>query len=251
MILFTALMTAGKADLLHPPKIALLTLLTGTGAVSVGTRDNIAVMYVLVTLGSLGVGGVIIPSSIIAQICCPNELIATVTAITLSIRYIGGAIGYTAYYNVFYHHFVAYAEEHVALETIVFGGIVSGTNLEFITTLVTLVGTAQFDLLHQLVMTSPLILAADRQLAYDMIVKAGQESFAKAYRWPYWMSIAFGGSCFIMAFFLGDIKRFLTDSVAAPPEGTMVDEETGKTVPMTTRTEDVQAVKHGDSEGHM
>lgn len=73
------------------------------GAVSISNPDNIATMYVIVTFASLGVGGVIIPGSIIAQIVCPTELIATITAITLSIRYIGGAIGYTAYYNVFYH----------------------------------------------------------------------------------------------------------------------------------------------------
>ena len=52
------------------------------------------------------------------------------------------------------------------------------------------------------------------------------------------MSIAFGGLCFIMAFFLGDIKRFLTDYIAAPPTG---DPETGPTF------EEVQRVKAGET----
>jgi hypothetical protein len=200
-------------------------------------------MYAVVTLASIGVGGVIIPSSIIAQIVCPTELIATITAITLSIRYIGGAIGYTAYYNVFYHKFVPIATQKVAIETIVFGGMVAPTEQVFIEALVTLLGTAQFGLLHDTVMTSPLILRPDRQNCYDLIVRAGQESFALAYRWPYWMSIAFGGTCFIMAFFLGNIKQFLTEDIYAPPGG-KTDVEAGPNV------QEVQAVKAGESEGH-
>ena len=209
-----------------------------------GTPDNMWLMYILVTLGSIGVGGVIIPSSIIAQICCPNELIATITAITLSIRYIGGAIGYTAYYNIFYHKFVGYATEEVGINTILRGLIASITDQEFVTVIVTLAGQARFRELHEIMMTSPKILAPDRQKAYDEIITATQFAFSKAYRWPYWMSIAFGGLCFIMAFFLGDIKRFLTDYVAAPPKGSANDTESGPTL------EDVQRVKAGESAGH-
>jgi hypothetical protein len=204
-------------------------------------------MYVVVTLASLGVDGVIIPSSIIAQIVCPNELIATITAITLSIRYIGGAIGYTAYYNVFYHNFVQYAEKKVAIETIVFGGMVAPDQQKLILTIVTLLGQARFDELKQIILTSPLIMRPDRENCYDLIVRSGQEAFALAYRYPYWMSIALGGSCFIMAFFLGDIKRFLTDSVPAPPmrgDGRDSENQRGPSL------EEVQAVKHGDSQGH-
>ena len=65
-----------------------------TGAMVVARRYNLVpVVYPIVTLASFGVGAVIIPCSIIAQITCPTELIGTVTAITLAIRYIGGAIG--------------------------------------------------------------------------------------------------------------------------------------------------------------
>lgn len=79
MIFFTALMTAGN------------------GAMSVATPDNISTIVPITLIACLGVGGVIIPCSIIAQIMCPDDLIATITAITLSIRYVGGAIGFTVY----------------------------------------------------------------------------------------------------------------------------------------------------------
>jgi hypothetical protein len=38
---------------------------------------------------------------IAATIICPDDLIATVAALTLAIRVIGGSIGYCVYYNVF------------------------------------------------------------------------------------------------------------------------------------------------------
>jgi hypothetical protein len=74
------------------------------GAMSAATINNITpVVYPIITLASISVGAVIIPCSIIAQVVCPTEFIGTVTAITLAIRYIGGAIGFTVYYNIFYH----------------------------------------------------------------------------------------------------------------------------------------------------
>ena len=52
------------------------------------------------TIAGLGIGGIVVPASIITNIICPDELIATVTALTLAIRVLGGALGYTIYYNV-------------------------------------------------------------------------------------------------------------------------------------------------------
>ena len=184
-------------------------------------------MYAFVTFAALGVGGVIIPSSIIAQICCPDELIASITAITLSIRYIGGAIGYTVYYNVFYRNFEHYATSIIATETLIYKGVVPypvfDTHLTpeqrtayetTILTIITLVGQARFAELKAFIKISPLVEKKDQAL--DIIVAGAQEAFAKAYRYPYWISIAFGGTCLILSFFLGDIKQFLlTDRIAA------------------------------------
>ena len=47
-----------------------------------------------------------VPASIITTIICPDDLIATVTALTLAVRVIGGSVGYCVYYNVFLTKFV-------------------------------------------------------------------------------------------------------------------------------------------------
>ncbi|KNG48914.1 trichothecene efflux pump [Stemphylium lycopersici] len=198
MIFFTALMTAT------------------TGAVCVARPDNLSTVYPLITFASIGVGGVIIPCSIIAQIACPDELIATVTAITLSIRYIGGAIGFAVYSNLFYRKVEDHLSTMLAKNTIAAQAIVnplSEEGRELIGIITSLMGSARFEEVKQILATSPQVLQRD---AFPIILRASQEAFALAYRWPYWISIAFGGVCFIAAFFVGNIRGLLTAHTAHP-----------------------------------
>lgn len=197
MIFFTALMTAG------------------TGAMSVSTPDNLNTMYAILTVAAIGVGGVLIPSSIIAQIACPDELIATITAITLSIRYIGGAIGFAVYANLFFRKFTEYATQTVAIDGIIMNGIVAPTNITLVTHLVELVGNARYEEMKDIIAHDPNVLRKD---AFELIISAAQKAFALAYRWPYWVSIAFGSACFILSFLMGDIGSLLTEEIAHPVE---------------------------------
>lgn len=175
------------------------------GAVSVARTDNLTpVTYPIITLASIGVGAVIIPCSIIAQIACPTDLIGTITAITLSIRYIGGAIGFTAYYNVFFAKYFALAN-NVAAPQIAEVGV----TLDYfeLVNLITLASNAQYVQLRELIESSPTIF--NKGTAYETIIAAVQGAFATAYQWPYWISIAFGVVCIVCSFFLRDIRRFM------------------------------------------
>jgi hypothetical protein len=81
---------------------ALLTKMNGI------TNVN-EVMYPILIIAGLGIGGILVPASIISTIVCPgpfcflkslslvliqllDDLIATVSALTLSIRVIGGGM---------------------------------------------------------------------------------------------------------------------------------------------------------------
>jgi hypothetical protein len=68
----------------------------GTASLACATRENLNTLWGLLILGGLGIGGIVVPASIITTIICPDDLIATVSALTLSIRVIGGSIGYCA-----------------------------------------------------------------------------------------------------------------------------------------------------------
>lgn len=124
MLFFTALMTAG------------------TGAMVLATPRNINTMWGILTIASIGVGGVIVPCSIIATIICPDDIIATITALTLSIRVLGGAIGFTIYYNVFYRKLVPLLTEIVGIRALALQLIQFNQTLD--TELVTLAANAQF-----------------------------------------------------------------------------------------------------------
>ncbi|USP76128.1 hypothetical protein yc1106_03402 [Curvularia clavata] len=194
MIFFTALMTAA------------------TGALSIAAPDNLPTALVLVSLGCTAVGAVVIPSTIIAQIACPDDLIATVTALTLSVRFIGGAIGFSIYIAVFSKQATKYLTE-MATNTIAMNAIVNPlipAGRAAIEEIVRAIANARFDIVKEVLANDSSVLQRD---AFPTILAASQEAFAKAYRLPYYISIAFGGACFILSFFIGDLREYLTSDI--------------------------------------
>lgn len=194
MIFFTALMTAT------------------TGALSIGTPNNLTAVLVLVSIACTAVGAVVIPSTIIAQIACPDDLIATVTALTLSIRYIGGAVGYSIYIAVFTKeatkYLTAMATNTIAMNAIVNPLIPAGRAA--IEQMVRAIANARWDTVSEILAHDSSVLQRD---ALPTILAASQQAFSQAYRLPYYVSIAFGGVCFILSFFIGDLREYLTGDI--------------------------------------
>lgn len=83
----------------HPPCPLSSKGLTlpGCGSLAVADVNNLYQLWGLLVLASLGIGGILVPTTIITTIICPDDLIATMTALTLAIRIIGGVVGYTVY----------------------------------------------------------------------------------------------------------------------------------------------------------
>jgi hypothetical protein len=50
--------------------------------------------------------------------------------------------------------------------------------------------------------------------AYQGILVAGQQAYAKSYPWVYYISLAFGGLSIIACFFLGNITKYMDNHVA-------------------------------------
>ena len=197
-------LTKGRIRLIMVVFSAMMT--AGSGAMAVVRVYNLYPLYAALTIACLGVGGVIVPCSVITTIICPDDLIATITALTLSIRVIGGAIGFTVYYNIFYHKFVPYATQIVGIEACAEQLLL--LNVTLVTELVTVAGNGQFKLLRE--MTDQFQHTPN---AYNVIIGATQVAFAKAYAWVYYISIAFGGITFICSCFLGDIKKYMVSRI--------------------------------------
>ena len=73
----------------------------GIGALTTVTPETPHLAMGLSFLGGLGVGGIIQPTIIVLTIVSPDEFIGTVAALNLSLRFVGGAIGYAICFYVF------------------------------------------------------------------------------------------------------------------------------------------------------
>ncbi|KAH7409354.1 fungal trichothecene efflux pump [Cadophora sp. MPI-SDFR-AT-0126] len=182
----------------------------GCGALAAARLDNLNAVYGILVVAGLGIGGIVVPASIITTIICPDDLIATIAALTLAIRVIGGAIGYTTYYNVFYNKFVPALKFNIATASItdvcaVQNDIFSGETIK-----------AAAELTGASLINKILYLpGVDGNVTiWNDIVLAGRESYAHAYPYVYYTSIAFGVVSILAAAFLGDISPYMDDHVA-------------------------------------
>lgn len=184
--------------------ISSVLMTAGCGAMASATADNMNQMWGILVLAGLGIGGIVVPASIITTIICPDDLIATVSSLTLSIRVLGGSIGYCIYYNVFLSKFTPAAIYYI-------GGTLYEANITstaIIGEVIELTGASLLDEIAQV----PGI--AGNEVLYEAVVKAGQIAFAEGYKWVYYCSIAFGGVSILAACFLGDISKYMNDHVA-------------------------------------
>ena len=184
--------------------ISSCMMTAGCGALAAARIDNINAVYGILVVAGLGIGGIVVPASIITTIICPDDLIATIAALTLSIRVIGGAIGYTTYYNVFYNKFVPILKVSVPLAAIKAGV----DNFSSVVLAAELTGSS---LINEILY----LPGVDGNLTkWNAIVLAGQEAYAEAYPYVYYTSIAFGAVAIIASAFLGDISKYMDDHVA-------------------------------------
>ena len=127
-----------------------------------------------------------------------KELNATLSALTLSIRMVGGGVGYCIYYNVFVSKFVPAAKHYI--------GAVMMTELiitseEAITEVIELTSASLLDEIQSI----PGIVG--NETAHEMVVATGQLAFAESYKWLYYVSIAFGAVSILASCFLGPITK--------------------------------------------
>ncbi|KAK0301907.1 hypothetical protein LTR82_018076 [Friedmanniomyces endolithicus] len=185
--------------------VSSILMRAGCGALAIGRVDNLYQMWGLLIVAGLGIGGIVVPASIITAIICPNDLIATIAALTLAIRVIGGPIRYCVYFNVFISKFVPAAFYYIrgAMEL-----KFNTTNRDVIKEAIGITRTSLLPLLDEL----PGIRCVPG--AYDLVVLAGQIAYAEAYKYVYYVSTAFGAMSIIAACFLGDISKYMDDHVA-------------------------------------
>lgn len=134
-----------------------------------------------------------------------QDLIATVSALTLAVRVIGGSVGYAVYYNVFIEKFVPNAVKYIGGVMTIELGV---KNPKYIEAAVKLTGASLLPELRSI----PGI--GDNETARRMVIAAGQTAYAASYKYVYLVSIAFGVVSIIASCFLGNIDQYMDDHVA-------------------------------------
>ncbi|RMZ76792.1 hypothetical protein DV737_g4655, partial [Chaetothyriales sp. CBS 132003] len=183
--------------------ISCLLMTSGTGALACATPYNMNKLWGLLILGGLGIGGIVVPASIISTIICPDDLIATVSALTLSIRVVGGCVGYCAYYNVLVGKFTPNALKYIAAP-MVEAGI---TNMTVITEAILLTSASLLDEIKALP-------GLQDETLYNAVVEGGRMAYSESYKYVYLGSIAAGSVSIIAAFCLGEIDQYMDEHVA-------------------------------------
>ena len=198
---------------------ASVVMTAGCGSLAAAKLDNLAAVYAILVISGLGVGGIVVPASLVAMVICPEDLIATATALTLAVRVIGGAVGYCLYYNVFVYELVPRLKLSL-IGTVIEGlkanaaasptgstGVSNVTDL--IVQVITLTATSQTEKIADL----PGIGGPGSPF-YDTIVTAGQQAYAGAYPYVYYCSIGFGVLSMVASLFMDDIGQYLDDHIS-------------------------------------
>jgi Fungal trichothecene efflux pump (TRI12) len=181
--------------------ISSCLMTAGVGALAAVNTGNRGLGVGMSVLGGFGLEGIIIPAAVILTIISPDEVIATVAAINLSVRFIGGSVGYAVYFNIFQNKLTEVLPTSVGLAAAQ-AGLPLGEIPELVMALVAQNTTA----ISQIPAISPAIL-----LPPESAVK---NSYVEGFRKVCLVSIAFGGAGIIASVFLGDIKKYMVGRVA-------------------------------------
>jgi len=198
-VFFNALLSS-KIEARYILLVAAAMMTGFGGALAAATPHNAKLTVAVGTLASFGVGGVLVPSATVALIVVPDALLATTAALSLSIRTIGGSIGFTIYYNIFVNKLTKAMPELVG-EYAVKAGLPLNDATEFVTTF----------------LTAPATIASAPGYSPAVVEGAtlgSRWAFAYALKYVWYASIPFGVLAFISCAFLPSIKKYQTNRVA-------------------------------------
>jgi hypothetical protein len=155
-------------------------------------------------LSLVGIGGVLVPNQVIITVITPDDLIATVTALTVGLRAQAQVIGISMFYNRFVHEVTKNAYKYV-VPAMLEAGVYNATTITDLVTGLTAVPYKEYSLL---------IPELYYPKNYAAVHEATIQAFSHAYTLPYYITIPFGVTACIAAACLGDITPYLDNHVA-------------------------------------
>lgn len=181
--------------------VSCILMTTFTGALAACTPNTPGMYVAFGTIAGFGVGGVLVPTGAIALICTPDALIASVVALGLSIRVVGGSIGNAVYFNVFYQK-INEALPRNLIQYTLRAGLPSTSLVPFLGA----IQTGDMEAAAQVPGVTPAIL--------DAVMWGSRWAYADSLKYVWFVSIAFGAIAIISSLFVANIRRFMTNRIA-------------------------------------
>ncbi|KJX96812.1 MFS drug efflux pump like protein [Zymoseptoria brevis] len=170
------------------------------GSLACLNPTNSATVVTLASFAAFGLGGVIVPAATVAMIAAPDALITTCAALSLSVRAVGGSIGYSIYFSIFSKRLRTKLPVLVAGYAIKSGLPASSAEA--------FVGTF---------LTTPTKIASIPGVTLEVIdgAKLGaQWAYAEGLSLVWYTSIAFGLCAMVCSLLIPNTKKFETNRVA-------------------------------------
>lgn len=180
--------------------IALLFMTGFGGSLACSNPDNPKLTVALGSLASFGVGGVLVPAATIAMIVTPDAVITTAAALSLSIRTVGGSIGYSIYYNIFATKLTTNLPAYIA-EYAIKAGLPLASAETFV---LTFLGAPEK--ITEVEGVTPLVLQG--------AMKGSQWAYSQSLKYVWFTSIAFGSMAIVCCLALPSTKKYQTNRVA-------------------------------------
>ncbi|CZR65192.1 related to trichothecene efflux pump [Phialocephala subalpina] len=160
-----------------------------------------------IVLSLIGTGGVLIPNQVIITVITPDDLIASVTALTVGLRAQAQVLGLAIFYNR-----LVYQVTRHAYKTIVPALIISGVyDIDTITNFITGLTAVPY---KDLASTIPGLVGTANAANYELTAKAVLECFSEAIKWVWYITIPFGVCACVVAAFMGDVSQYMDEHVA-------------------------------------
>ncbi|KUJ11610.1 MFS general substrate transporter [Mollisia scopiformis] len=167
--------------------------------------SRISTAFAPIILSLIGTGGVLIPNQVIITVITPDDLIASVTALTVGLRAQAQVLGLSIFYNRFVHQVTAKAYKTIVPALLIAGVYDITTITDFITSLTAVP-------FKQLYTEIPGFVTS--QANYELGAKAVVTCFSEAIKLIWYITIPFGVSACIVAMCMGDVSRFMDQHVA-------------------------------------
>lgn len=183
----------------------LLTYILAGACLVVVDPHNIQTAFIPLVLSLIGTGGVILPNQVVITIITPDDLIASVTALTVGLR----AQAQVLSLSIFYNRFVTEVTKR-AWKTIIPAMLASGVyDPVLIRGFVTNLTAMPYSILAQ---TIPQLV--DNTTHLELVRESTITCFEGSLNYIYFITIAFGVAACIAAAFMGDVSQFIDGHVA-------------------------------------